>query len=105
MPKTLLGKWSIGFIIAMPALFFLGMTFANSLYQSVPADSTILADITGRPALALTMLAGMASGIVAFITGLVAIVKQQERASLVYVATVIGALLILFLVGEVLFPH
>jgi hypothetical protein len=64
-----------------------------------------LEDIAGRPVLALMMLAGMVSGISAFITGLMAIIRQKEHASLVYAATMIGALLILFLLGEFIFPH
>mgnify|MGYP005831651285 CR=1 FL=1 len=104
MPKTRLGKWSVGLIAAMPVLFFIGVSFTNLLYKSVPSGNTILEDIVGRPALALTMLAGMITGVSAFITGLIAIIKQKERAPLVYVATIIGALLIVFLVGEVLFP-
>jgi hypothetical protein len=51
------------------------------------------------------MLAGMAAGISGFITGLFAIVKQKENALLVYVSTVIGGLIMLFLVGELAFPH
>jgi hypothetical protein len=64
-----------------------------------------LADIAARPALALTMLAGMVAGISAFIIGLLAIIKQKETALLVYVSTLIGALLTLFLAGEIVFPH
>jgi hypothetical protein len=105
MPKTQSGKWSLGLIAAMPVLFFIGMSFTNLLYESVPAGNSILEDIARRPALALTMLAGNVSGISAFITGLIAIIRQKERALLVFVATVIGALLILFLIGEILFPH
>jgi hypothetical protein len=105
IPKTKLGKWSLGLIAAMPVLFFIGTSFTNSLYKSVSAGSTILEDIIRRPALALTMLAGMLAGILAFIVGLTTIIKQKERALLVYVATLIGMLLILFLIGEVLFPH
>ena len=105
MPKTQSGKWSLGLIVAMPVLFFIGMSFTNLLYESVPAGNSILEDIARRPALAITMLAGNVSGISAFITGLIAIIRQKERAPLVFVATIIGALLILFLVGEVLFPH
>jgi len=105
IPKTKLGKWSVVLIIAMPIFFFVGTSFTDTLYKSVSAGSTILEDITRRPALALTMLAGMAAGITAFITGLTAITKKKERAILVYVATLIGMLLILFLAGEVLFPH
>ena len=105
IPKTILGKRSLGLIIAMPVLFFFGSSFTNSLYKSVPAGSTILEDIVKRPALALTMLAGMVAGISAFIVGLIAIIRKKERAFLVYIATSIGMLLILFLIGEVLFPH
>lgn len=89
----------------MPLLFVLGTSFTNSLYSSVPAGDTILADITARPALALTMLAGMGAGIMALIAGLIAIIRQNERAVLVYISSAIGALLVLFLVGEILFPH
>ena len=105
MPKTTLGKWSVGLIIAMPLLFIIGTSFTNSIYESVPAGGTILADITARPALALTMLAGMTAGISAFITGLLAIIRQKEHALLVYISSLIGALLMLFLAGEILFPH
>lgn len=105
IPKTKLGKWSIWLIIAMPVLFFIGTSFTSSLYKSVPSGNTILEDITRRPALALTMLMGMIVGISAFFVGLTTIIKQKERALLVYVATSIGMLLILFLISEVLFPH
>jgi hypothetical protein len=105
MPKTALGRWSLGLIAAMPVMFFIGASFTNLLYKSVPAGNTILEDIAGRPALALAMLVGMVSGISAFITGLVAITRQKERTPLVYITTIIGSLLILFLLGEFLFPH
>jgi len=105
LPVSSTGKWSIGLIIAMPLLFVLGMSFTDTLYESVRAGSTILADIAARPALALTMLAGMAAGVSALITGLLAIIRQKDNALLVYVASLIGALLVIFLIGEILFPH
>ncbi|MCA9999100.1 MAG: hypothetical protein KDE56_25225 [Anaerolineales bacterium] len=105
VPKTILGKWSVGLIVVMPILFVIGTSFTNSLYAAVPASGTILADIAARPALALTMLAGMAAGITAFIVGLLALVRQKERALLVYASTVVGALLLVFLAGEFISPH
>lgn len=105
VPKTTLGKWSTGLIVAMPLLFLIGASLTNSLYKSIPAGESIWADISARPALALNMLAGMAAGILALITGLLAIIKQKENALLVYASTVIGALLLLFLAGEILSPH
>ena len=105
IPTTILGKWSIGLIIAMPLLFIIGTSFTNSFYKSTPAGDTILADIAARPALALSMFAGMAAGIFSCITGLLAIIKQKENAVLVYISSSIGVLLVLFLAGEILFPH
>ena len=104
-PTTTLGKWSVGLIIAMPILFVIGSSFTDSLYKAVPAGGTILADIAARPALALTMLAGMVAGILAFIVGLLAIVRQKENALLVYVSTVIGVLFMSYLTGEMVYPH
>lgn len=104
-PKTTLGKWSLRLIVAMPILFIIGTSLTNSSYKSVPAGETILADLAARPALALTMLAGMGAGISAFITGFLAIIRKRDNALLVYLSTVIGALLIFFLVGEIISPH
>ena len=105
MAKTTLGKWSIGLILAMPILFAIGMSLAHSLYQSVPAGNTIFADIISRPALAITMLAGFAAGISACIAGIMAIFKQKERAVLVYLSSLVGAALMLYMIGEFLSPH
>lgn len=105
LPTTALGKWSLGLIIAMPILFITGTSFVGTLYQNVPSGETILQDIAARPALALTMLAGMAVGISAFITGLLAVLRKKDHALMVYVATAVGGFLVVFLVGEVLFPH
>ena len=105
IPISLLGKWSVGFIIVMPLFFIAGMSFADSLYKSVPSGETILDDIIKRPALSLTMLAGMLSGILGFISGLMAIIRKKDRSVLVYISSIIGALFVIFLIGEFLFPH
>lgn len=97
MPKSKLGKWSVG-CLGLFVLFLLignivvasgqegGETFVDNLYISIPMT-----------------LAGL-SGIAAFVTGLVSIIKSRERSPLVYVATVIGLLLIIFLAGELFGP-
>lgn len=105
LPNTRLGWWSMGLAVAIPILFFIGMSFANYLYESVPAGDTILEDVTVRPALAIMMLAGMASGISACIVGLIAIIRQKDRTLLVYCATLVGVLLVIFLIAESIFPH
>jgi hypothetical protein len=105
MPKSTLGKWSLGLIIAMPILLFIGMNFTISLYESVPSSDTFLAEITNRPVLAITMLAGFAAGVSAFITGLIAIFRQKDRAILAYASTLVGFLFTLYLIAELAFPH
>jgi hypothetical protein len=104
-PDTKLGKWSIGLIIAMFILFFLGTSFTNTLYASVPASGSILRDIAARPVLALTMLAGMAAGVLASIVGIVAVAAKKERSFFAYISTLIGLLLLVFLLGEFVSPH
>ena len=105
LPKTKLGKWSVGLIISMFLLFVVGRLFYSKVYVSVPSGETIPKDIIMRPGVALSMLSGFAAGIVAFITGITAVIKGRERAILVFVSTALGALLIFFLAGEVISPH
>lgn len=105
LPKTTLGKWSIGLIAAMPILFIIGGTLAGILYTNVPAGDSILQDLSNRPVLALSMLLGMISGVASFITGLLAVIKQKENSLLVNISVILGFLLILFLIGEFAFPH
>jgi len=105
MVKTNLGKWSIGLILAMPILFIIGTTLSSTIYDSVSSGETLWTEITGRPGVAIPMLTGFASGIAAFITGLIAVMKQKERSVLVYVAVLVGAVLIVFLAAEVISPH
>jgi hypothetical protein len=104
MPKTQLGWWSIGLILAMLILFIAGTSLSSSMYQSLPAGDTVLEDIIARPALALTMLFGMLAGISALITGLLSIIKQKESALLVYLSSLIGALVLIFIIGMLIFP-
>ena len=82
---------------------FVGSLLANTLYGSVPAGDTFLEDISARPILVLMMLTGIASGVFAFILGISSIVKQKERALLVYLSSIVGAMLLLLLIGEIFF--
>jgi len=103
VPKTKLGKWSVGLIITMPIFFYIGFSFVD--FYNSQSGRTILQDIIVRPGVALPMLAGMASGTLAFITGIMSIIKRKERALFVYISTIIGFLLVLFLIAEIIFPH
>lgn len=105
MPKSILGKWSVGLILGMLIFFILGSFLPNFLYQSIPAGDTLPEDIVQRPALALSMLAGFASGVSAFVTGLIALIKNKERAVLVFASTLVGAAPTLYIIGEIIFPQ
>ena len=105
MPKTKLGKWSVILIPLMFVLFFVGSSLTNTLYEGVSAGGTILKDIISRPVLALTMLTGFAAGVTALVLGLISIIKKKERALLVYLSTLVGAGLTVFLIAEIAFPH
>ena len=41
LPRSSLGKYSIGLIILMPILFYIGMSFVD-FYKSIPGGETIL---------------------------------------------------------------
>ena len=103
-PKTILGKLSIALIILVPILFYIGMSFVN-FYESIPAGRTIPQDIIVRPGVALFMLAGFFSGIAAFFTGIISILKNKERSVLVFLSTLLGSLVLLWIFAEIAFPH
>ena len=104
IPETFLGKWSVVLIAAMPIFIYIGMSFVN-FYEFVPAGKTIPRDIVARPGIALFMLAGFASGIIAFLTGIVGIIKKKDRSVLVFLSTVLGFLMLLWCLAEIIFPH
>ena len=103
-PKSHLGKWSIGLIVAAPILFYIGMSFV-SFYESDTAGETILYDIVARPGIALPMLAGFSSGITAFFCGIVGITKKKDYSVLIFISTILGFFVLLWILAEFLFPH
>ncbi len=98
MPKSYLGKWSVGLI----AVFFLSLA---SLYLFIALGqrggpgffSNLFLGIPG-------FLAGI-SGIFAFFSGIISIIKDKERAILVFLSTAIGFLVLIWCLAEVLCPH
>jgi len=98
LPKSYLGKWSIGLIAAFVVFFVIfqilvasgqrgGETFFSNLALTIPI-----------------FLAG-ASGVLAFLTGLIGVIRNKERSILVFLAMLVGFLVLLFSIGEVAFPH
>ena len=100
LPKTLLGRWSVGLAIAFFLLFVLFQTFAPFVPRNpVPNPGP------PSPVILMVVVADYISGISAFVTGLISIIKSRERSILVFLVVVVGVLALLFLLGEVIFPH
>lgn len=98
IPKTYLGKWSVGLIISffiLLGVFFMfinlgergGNTFFSNLKLTIPG---CLAAI---------------SAIASFFTGIISVFKNKERSVLVFLSSILGFLILLWCLAEVLFPH
>jgi len=98
MPKTRLGKWSIWLIIAFILLF---TTFQLLVASGQRGGATFFSNLV----LSVPMLIAGISGISAFFTGIIGIIKSKERSVLTFVATIIGFFILFFVLGELLFPH
>lgn len=98
MPKTLLGKWSVKLIIIF--LLFLAI-FYLIIATGQRGDDTFFSNLW----LATPILIAGASGILAFITGLIGVIKNRERSVLVFISTALGLFVLWFVAAELLFPH
>ncbi len=97
-PRTIMGKWSIGLIIAF-FLFFAVFLILIALGQR--GGDTFFSNL----ALTIPMLLAGVSSVSALVTGIIGIVKSRERSVLVFLATAIGLIVLIFSLGEVIFPH
>ena len=98
IPKTRLGKWSIWLIIAFIVLF---VTFQLLVALGQRGGATFFSNL----ALSVPMLMAGISGISAFFTGIIGIIKSKERSVLVFIASIIGFFILFFVLGEFLVPH
>ena len=98
MPKTTSGKWSVALFIAFIVLL---VSFQFLVASGQRGGETFFSNL----ALAIPMLIAGISGVSAFVTGLVGVIRSSERSIIVYLATVIGFLVLLFGLGEIIFPH
>ena len=98
MPKTRLGKWSIWLIIAFIVFF---ITFQLLVASGQRGGATFFSNL----ALSVPMLIAGISGISAFFTGIIGIIKSKERSVLVFIATIIGFFILFFVLVEFLVPH
>ena len=100
MPKTRFGKWSVLLIVVFFVLFILvQITAAVGRNQGAfDSDSFNAYQIL----IPITIIPAGICGIAAFLTS---IVKSKERSVSVILATAIGLLVLIFVLGEILSPH
>ncbi|OGY27314.1 MAG: hypothetical protein A2Z42_03635 [Candidatus Woykebacteria bacterium RBG_19FT_COMBO_43_10] len=99
LPKTTLGKWSVGLIIAFFLLLATGIAVVSVFKQE--GGETFFDNLW----ISIPMLGAGAAAIAAFIVGIIAIIKNKERSILVIIAALIGLLVSWFVVGEIVAPH
>jgi hypothetical protein len=83
LPKSTLGKWAAGLGIAFIILI------AVKILGSLPLPTFFIA----------------ALGLAGFVTGIVAIFKNRDRAILIFLSFVVGLIIILWIILEFIFPH
>jgi len=83
IPKSNLGKCSVGLSIAFIILIWLKIQF------SIPVMTFAIA----------------ALGLTGFITSLVSIFKNKDRAVLTFLPILVGLIIIFWITGEIMFPH
>lgn len=98
MPKTVMGWWSFGLIIA----FFLSFAFFLLIVASGQRGGQTF---FSNPWLAFSGISAAVFAISSFFVGIFSIVKNKERGVLVFLSTVIGFFVLLFVLGEILSPH
>lgn len=98
IPKTSLGKWSVGSIIAFFVLLGLLFLFITS---GEKGGDTFFSNLK----LAIPGLFAGISGVATFFIGLTSIIKSKERSIFVFLATIIGFFIVMFVLGEILAPH
>ncbi len=95
-PETILGKFSIGFILAYFLLFAVFMVLAGSGQEAgATLYSNLVLAIPGS-------LAGI-SAVSALITGALGILISRDRSLLVFISSATGLYLIVVTVVEILF--
>jgi hypothetical protein len=92
-PKSLLGKWSAG----LAAAFILILVLSSVLMG--------LGGVGPGPVGPILGVAFGISGIAALVTGLMSIIRSKERSILVILAVAAGLFVLIFFLGEFLYPH
>ena len=109
LPKTCLGKWSVGLVATFILLSVVqGLVAPARPSPGAPVLPPSMAVVAMGISRIVAFIIGLASAIAAFVTGLISIIKSRERSILVFLAVIVGLLVLIFCLGElgeVIFPH
>jgi hypothetical protein len=99
LPKTTLGKWSLGIILA--GILFIVLFFVVVRLGYRGGDTFGVRDI----APASPMILSVFSAISSMVVGIISIIKSRERSILIFLSTAVGLFALILVVGEFAFPH
>lgn len=102
MPQSRSGKWSVGFGIALVISMVLSLIFAVAIGgdSAVIAASPLLSILNVVLNLTLNL-----AGLLSFIVGIYTIIRHKEWSVCKYLAVLYGLALLMFVLGEFIFPH
>ncbi len=98
MPGTRLGRWSVGLIVIF---FLLFATFQLLVASGQRGGETFLDNLV----LTVPVFLMGICGVLSFFTGVAGIIRSKERSVLVFLASLVGLFVLIFLLGEILSPH
>ena len=98
LPKTVLGKWSIELILAFFLLLITGMIVVATGQEG---GETIFDNLF----ISIPMITAAICGIASFFTGIISIIWKKERCILIFISSIIGLLILWFIIGEIIVPH
>jgi tellurite resistance protein TehA-like permease len=99
LPKTKLGKWSLGLIIAGLVLYGIFFIVVSLGYRG--GETFGIKDVIPASPMILMVLAAIASMVV----GIISVIKSKERSIIVFITIVIGLFALALVVGEFVVPH
>ncbi len=94
LPKTVLGKWAIGLILAFFLFLIIGMTVVAT---GQIGGNTIFDNLY----ISIPMLSAGICAIASFITGIISIIWKKERSILIFISSIIGLVILWFVIGEI----
>ena len=97
-PKTNLGKRSVWLLVALAVSM---ASFGILVASGQRGGDTFFSN----PILTIPILIAAASGIAAFITGLISIIREKERSISVYLAVAVGLIVLIVALAQIISPH